>query len=277
MFFKFISTSTTGVLQTFGKFTKTVGPGLQLYVPFIQKITPVSNRLTQDTFKFEVKTKDNVFATLELAVQYKISPDNTEKAFFSLDDPKQQIDAYIENVVRSRTPRMKLDELFESQNDICRSVSEELSDKMKDYGYTIENTLVTGINPATAVKEAMNNINASERLMEAARNEANAGFIKKVREAEADRDRKELQGKGIALQRRAIFEGYEIGVQNMATTLGLSPQQIIDFITKVQHLDTLEGIGKSTNAKTIFIQHEPNNTIANKFMQANEARGNFPL
>jgi regulator of protease activity HflC (stomatin/prohibitin superfamily) len=270
MFFKFISTSTTGVLQTFGKFTKTVGPGLQLYVPFIQKITPVSNRLTQDTFKFEVKTKDNVFATLELAVQYKISPDNTEKAFFSLDDPKKQIDAYIENVVRSRTPRMKLDELFESQNDICRSVSEELSGKMKDYGYTIENTLVTGINPATAVKEAMNNINASERLMEAARNEADAQFIKKVREAEADRDRKELQGKGIALQRRAIFEGYEVGVQNMANTLGLSPQQIIDFITKVQHLDTLEGIGKSSNAKTIFIQHEPQNSISNKFMQANE-------
>lgn len=270
MFFKFIKTSTTGILQTFGKFDRTVGPGLRLYIPFIQKITPVSNRLTQDTFTFEVKTKDNVFATLGLAVQYKIHPDNTEKAFFSLDNPNQQIDAYIENVVRSRAPKMKLDELFESQNDICRSVSDELAEKMKDHGFTIVNTLVTGINPAKEVKEAMNHINASERLMEATRNEANAEFIKKVREAEADRDRKRLQGEGIALQRRAIFEGYEVGVQNMATTLGLTPQQIIDFITKVQHLDTLEGIGRSANTKTIFIPHDPRANLTNSIMQSNE-------
>lgn len=270
MFFKFIKTSTTGVLQTFGKFTGTLEPGLRLYIPFIQKITPVSNRLTQDTFTFEVKTKDNVFANLGLAVQYKINPANTGRAFFSLDDPTKQIDSYIENVVRSQAPKMKLDELFESQNDICRSVSDGLSDKMKEHGYTIVNTLVTGINPAKEVKDAMNHINASERLMVATKNEADAQYIKKVREAEADRDRKHLQGQGIALQRKAIFEGYETGVRDMATTLGLTPQEVIEFITRVQHLDAVEGIGRSNNAKTIFISHDPRGNLTNSIMQSNE-------
>ena len=115
--FKFISTSTTGVCQTFGRFTGTKGPGLRFYIPFVQRITPVSNRLTQDSFNFEVKTKDNVFATLGLCVQYQIKPQNTEKAFFSLANPSEQLDAYIENVVRAQVPKMKLDELFESQDE----------------------------------------------------------------------------------------------------------------------------------------------------------------
>ena len=122
VFFKFIQTSTTGIVQTFGKFTRTVGPGFRIYIPIVQSITSVSNRLQQETFKFQVKTKDNVFTDLELAVQYRIQQEDSEKAFFSLDDPKKQIDAYIENAVRAKVPGMRLDELFESQDDICKKV-----------------------------------------------------------------------------------------------------------------------------------------------------------
>ena len=256
---KFIQTSTTGVRQTFGRYTGTVSPGLRLYVPLVQRITPISNRLKQDTFAFEVKTKDNVFARIGLAVQYRIQEEDTEKAFFSLENPKEQIDAYVENVVRAKVPKMNLDDLFESQDDICKSVQQELSKKMKDHGFTIENTLVTEINPDTEVKDAMNKINASNRLKEAARNEADANYIKKVRDAEADRDRKRLDGEGISQQRAAIFTGYKEGVKEMADDLGVSAMTVTDFLLKMQHLDTIGSIGRSENTKTIFVGHESAN------------------
>lgn len=271
----FVKTSTTGVVQTFGKFTKTVKPGLNWYVPVLQKITPVSNRLQQSTFNLEVKTKDNVFARLSIAVQYKIHPENSEKAFFSLDDPVGQIDAYIDNVVRSKVPSMPLDGLFESQDDICQSVSTSLCEKMERYGYTIENTLVTNIEPSRDVKEAMNRINATERMKAAAKNEADADYITRVRQAEADRDRKVLQGEGMSGQRLAILRGYETGVNQMANNLGITPKEIIDFVLKTQHLDTVEAISRSKNAKTIFYNHDPNtvNTMGklkDAVIQANE-------
>lgn len=270
VFFKFIQTATTGVFQTFGRCTGTVGPGLQFYIPIVQKITPVSNRLRQETFKFETKTKDNVFVKLGLAVQYQIKPEDTEKAFFSLNRPIDQIDSYIENVVRARVPKMKLDELFESQDDICHSVATELSEKMIKHGYAIENTLVTDIDPAQDVKEAMNRINAAERLKEAAINEAEAHYIKEVKQAEADRDRKRLQGEGISQQRLAILEGYETGVDNMAKRFGLSSREIIDFVREIQELDTMESIGRSPNAKTLFLGRGTN-SIRDSLLQANEA------
>lgn len=268
--FKIIQQSTTGVRQTFGRFSGLVRPGLVIYVPIIQRITPVSNRLQQDTFKFEVKTKDNVFAFLNLAVQYQIKEEDTERAFFSLYKPLEQINAYIENDVRSFSSQKSIDALFESQDEICKTVSENLSKKMKDHGFTIVNTLVTSIEPNKEVKDSMNKINSSERLKVAAKNEADAHYIKEVRQAEADKERKRLQGEGISAQRQAILEGYEEGLEKMATKLGLQSREVIAFVKDIQHLDVMEGIGRSQNTKILFMNHDVDR-IGKQIIQADVA------
>lgn len=272
--FSIIPTACTGVVQTFGRFTGLCSPGLNFYIPFIQKISVVSNRLMQNDFKFEVKTRDNVFTTLGLTVQYRIKPENTEKAFFSLDRPMDQIDAYIENVVRAKVPTMLLDTVFESQNEICHEVSENLDKKMTQYGYTIENTLVTEISPDSEVKSAMNKINATARLKEAAKNEADAQYIASVRQSEADRDRKALQGQGVALQREAIVKGYQASIDKMAqhfAQTGLTAHQILEFVTRIQELDTMETIGNSTNTKVLFFQRQGDNSLLHQVVKANES------
>lgn len=273
-FFKFIPTSCTGIKQTFGKFTGMLGSGLNFYIPIIQSIKLVSNRLEQNTFNFQVKTSDNVFTNLGIAVQHRIKPENSEKAFFSLDKPYGQINSYIENTIRAKVPKMELDELFQSQDTICHEVSATLKEKMEEYGFTIESTLITDIEPSKEVKDAMNQINASKRLKEAAQNNADADYITAIRKAEADKDRKRLQGEGISQQRCAILKGYEEGIDNMANKFGLSATDIINFVKVTQHLDTISEISKSPNTKTIFINHDPNHTNSNlskNIMEATEA------
>ncbi len=270
MFFKFIQTSTTGVVQWFGRSSGTVGPGLRFFIPIIQTITPVSNRITQETFNIKTKTKDNVFVDLGISIQSQIKPEHTELAYFALDDPVSQIDSYVENVVRAKVPQMTLDCLFESQGDICDSVNAQLSEKMGTYGHTIVTTLVTNINPAIEVINAMNQINASERLKDAARNEAEANYIREVKKSEADKERKRLQGEGVSQQRAAILKGYEDGVNNMATRLGLTPREIIEFVREVQELDTMEAIGKSQGTKTLFFKRGDSNRIRDSVMESTE-------
>lgn len=270
---RFIKTANTGVKQTFGKFTGLCSPGLNIYIPFVQTITPVSNMIQSKDFEFRVKTKDNVFTDLSIGVQLKVKAEDTERAFFSLTDPESQIDSYIQNVVRSKAPTMTLDELYESQGEIAKAVSDHLHERMSEYGWTIVDTLVNDIVPAQKVAHAMNEINASERLKAAAKNEADADYIRQVRAAEADKDRKILQGEGISGQRLAILKGYEQGVEDMSTRLGLTSKDIIDFVMKTQHLDTLESIGKSPNTKTVFLSHQPQgfeSKVMDGTMQADE-------
>lgn len=266
-FFKLIPTSQTGIKQTFGKYSGLLNPGIHFYVPFFQKITKISNRIRENSFRFEIKTRDDVFAVIDLSVQFCIEPDDSDKAFFKLNNPHEQINSYIENIIRSETPRMTLNEIYESQDHLSQSIDNNLSPKMKEFGYTIVKTLVRNIEPNKEVKKAMNAIYASERLKKAAENEAEANYIKKVREAEADRDRKRLQGEGMSQQRLAILTGYKEGVDQMSQHLGLTPREIIEFVMKTQHLDAIESIGNSPNTKTIFVNHDPNKA---NFMEAKE-------
>lgn len=43
--FRFISSMETGVVTTFGKYSRLAYPGLNLYIPILQKIDIISNRL----------------------------------------------------------------------------------------------------------------------------------------------------------------------------------------------------------------------------------------
>lgn len=252
---RFVPTAHTGIRQTFGRFSGLCTPGLNIYLPKVQTISVVSNMVDNMDFLLQVKTKDNVFAELSIGVQLQVEPLNSEKAFFSLQNPKAQIDSYVQNVVRSKAPTMRLDELFESQGEIGEAVRVSLEAKMEGYGYTIVDTLVNDIRPDAEVSSAMNLINASERLKEAAKNEAEADYIRKIREAEADKQRKILQGEGISGQRLAILKGYESGIEDMASQLGISPKDIVKFVLETQRYDMLETIGTSPNAKTVFLNH----------------------
>ena len=110
---------------------------------------------------------------------------------------------------------------------------------MDDYGYTIVDTLVNDISPDPKVATAMNAINASQKMKDAAQNEADADYIKNVRHAEADRDRKILQGEGISWQRLEILKGYESGVNEMANSFGLKQCEVIQFVLETQRFDML--------------------------------------
>lgn len=259
--FRFVDTSTTGIVKTFGKFTRTCNPGLRFYVPIVQTFDIVNNRISQLTSCVEIKTKDNVFVKLSLAIQYQIKPENSESAYFSLDKPYSQIHSYVENTVRSQVPKMSLDALFESHSDISNQVNHFVNIKMNEFGFDIINTLITDILPTKEVKDAMNKINASLRLKEAAQNEADSLYIREIKQAEAERDRKRLHGEGISQQRCAIVKGYSEGVENMSHSLGLSTKEVSDIVLRIQYMDMMEVIGKSDNAKVVYIDQNSDNTF----------------
>ena len=72
--FRFIDSMTTGVVTTFGSFTRLATPGLNFYIPFIQKMHIISNRLCENHCNIVVRTSDKVFPKLDITIQYKVLP-----------------------------------------------------------------------------------------------------------------------------------------------------------------------------------------------------------
>ncbi|MDD2516395.1 MAG: SPFH domain-containing protein, partial [Candidatus Gracilibacteria bacterium] len=102
---------------------------------------------------------------------------------------------------------------------------------------------------------------ASQQLKNAAENKGEATKIQAIKEAEAEKERKRLQGEGIALERAAIAKGLEENVKIMQAATGQDARQVINILTMTQYLDTMKTIGMTENTKVIFMDSNINRTV----------------
>ena len=249
---------TTAIVERFGKFASIRQSGLNFKIPIIDRVAGrVSLRIQQLDVIVETKTSDDVFVQIKISVQFQILKEKVEDAFYKLQNPHEQITAFIFDTVRAEVPKMRLDDVFVKKDDIAIAIQRELKDAMLNYGYDIVKALVTDIDPDTQVKEAMNRINASEREKVAAQFEGDAQRILIVERAKAEAESKRLQGKGIADQRREISRGLSDSVE-VLDKAGINSQEASALIVITQHYDTLQSIGADTNSNLILLPNNPN-------------------
>ena len=254
-----VNTAEVAVITRFGKFLRVADPGLNWKRPFFDTVSgKVSLRVNQISLTMETKTKDNVFVTIPISVQYRVRPEKVFDAYYKLADPTAQIKSYVEQVILGHVPGMTLDEVFASQSSIAAAVKQELDADMATFGFEIVNVLVTDIVPDQKVKSAMNDINAAQREQVAANARGEAEKILVVKKAEAEAESKALQGQGIANQRKAIIEGLQNSVEQFQKAVeGASSREVMQLVLVTQYFDTLKSIGESDKTNTLFLAHSP--------------------
>merc|ERR1712003_395967 len=126
--------------------------------------------------------------------------------------------------------------------------------EMANYGFQIHKALVTELAPDANVVQSMNEINKQKRLRDASVMAAEAEKIKVVKAAEAAADAAQLQGEGIARQRRAIIDGLRDSITHGANE-HLSTEKVSELLLITQYFETLRDIAASSKAQTVFLPH----------------------
>merc|ERR1719393_1109040 len=193
-------------------------------------------RLQQMEVSCETKTKDNVFVLIRVAVQYQVNDDeeSIKNAHYRLTNPKQQIESYVFDVVRSSVPKIDLGDVFTTKEEIAQNIKSELTSAMSSFGYTILASPITDIDPDKEVKRAMNDINKAKRLRLAAQDEGEAVKIKAVREAEAEAARTEIQAKA-----------------------DVDAKTVMDLMIVTQYFDMMRDVGAHSKTNAVFLNHSP--------------------
>ncbi|XP_057798399.1 hypersensitive-induced response protein 4 [Salvia miltiorrhiza] len=276
-----VDQASVGVVERWGRFDRLAQPGLHCFnFPGGEYLAGVlSTRIQSLDVKIETKTKDNVFVQLHCSIQYRVIKENADDAFYELQNPEEQIQAYVFDVVRAHVPRMTLDEVFEQKSDVAQAVSEELEKVMGAYGYNIEHILMVDIIPDPSVRKAMNEINAAQRMQLASVYKGEAEKILQVKKAEAEAEAKYLGGVGVARQRQAITDGLRENILNFSDKIeGTSAKEVMDLIMITQYFDTIKDLGNSSKNTTVFIPHGPGHVrdigeqIRNGMMQGASAQ-----
>ncbi|MCP3679363.1 MAG: SPFH domain-containing protein [Gammaproteobacteria bacterium] len=254
-----VEQQTSAVVERFGKFVRVGQSGLNMKIPVIESVSGrISLRVQQLDVAVETKTLDNVFVKIVVSVQFFVLRSKVFEAFYRLENPEQQIRSFIFDVVRSRIPKIKLDDVFERKDDVAVAIKDELTDVMSGFGYGFVKALVTDIDPDAKVKAAMNEINEAQRLRVAATERGEAEKILKVKQAEAEARSNALQGKGIADQRKAIIDGLKESIDEFQRAVaGTDAKEVMNLVLLTQYFDTLKGIGSNSHSNTILIPHSP--------------------
>ena len=285
-------TGSVRLVEVCGKFSYIAQPGCSFVIPCYHNVAgTVSMRLQQMEVQCETKTKDNVFVKIAVSIQYQVidEPAKIVDSHYRLTNPRAQIESYVYDVVRASVPKIELDDVFTTKEEIAKSISESLRESMASFGYQILATPITDINPNDEVKRAMNEINKMKRLRVAAEDEGEAVKIRAVKEAEAEASRTEIQakadaeakflgGQGISRQRQAIMEGLRESVNAFKSEVkGVDAKTVMDLMIVTQYFDMMKEVGSQGKTTAVFLQKDGDvaSSVAKGFMSGLPAAPGF--
>ncbi len=207
-------------------------------------------------------SKDKVIVDVATNLIFAVDsgPDGIKKFTYTLSNREQSIGAIIENSLRTYIAKETHEGILEKKEELAQHIRNDLEVQFSEWGMTISSFQITEVTFPATITQAMSEVVASEQLKKAAANKGEATKIQAVKEAEGEKERKRLQGEGIALERQAISEGLKESIEIVRGATGQGSAEILALLTLTQYLDTLKSIGLTQNSKIIFMDTNVNKT-----------------
>jgi regulator of protease activity HflC (stomatin/prohibitin superfamily) len=246
------------IVETLGKFSKILRPGLNYIIPLIQSVRARMYLFGQNLdFSIVAITADKVTITLDTTLVYHIKEDKVAESYYSLTNPIAVMKTTIENSIRSYVANQTHEEILQKRDEMTQYLIEHLKEKFETWGREIDAFQVKDVVLPTEITSAMSKVIASKRLQEAANYEAEANKILKVKAAEADRESRKLSGLGVAEEREAIINGLKSSIENMKQATGGETQSVMNVVLLNQYMDMIRTVGSTQNTKVIFLNSNP--------------------
>lgn len=206
-----------GIVLTLGRYSRTLKPGLNIIIPFIEQVKKVDVRTTpMDIPKQEVITKDNVTVNVDAIVYFRVI--DTKKAVLETTDYSYATSSFAQTALRDVTGNFDLDELLSKRDEISSKIKEIVDAQTDKWGIDIESVKLQNIELPADMKRAM------------------------AKQAEAERERRAtiISAEGEKSAASAVAEA--------AALLAKTPGGL-----NVRTLQTLEKISTDPSQKTVVL------------------------
>jgi len=251
-----VEQNTVAVVEAFGKYKRTMRAGLNVLIPIFEKIAERAT-LRQQNFAAagHYPSKDKVIVTVSTNLIFIVddSSEGIKRYVYSLQNRNQSIAASIENSLRTYIAKETHEGILEKKEELAEHIRVDLSHQFDEWGMIIKSFQITEVTFPISISDAMSQVVASEQLRKAAENKGEATKIQAIKEAEAEKERKRLQGEGVALEREAIAKGLKESMEIISVATGKNATDVMALLTLTQYLDTIKTIGTTENTKVIFV------------------------
>jgi len=236
------------VVQRLGKYHSTLGPGLNIIIPYIDSVAykVTTKDIVLDIPSQEVITRDNAVIVAN-AVAY-INIVSPEKAVYGIEDYRIAIRTLVQTSLRSIVGEMDLDDALSSRDQIKAKLKTAISDDISDWGITLKTVEIQDINPSPTMQRAMEEQAAAERARRAtvtrAEGEKAAAILSADGRLEASKRDAQAQVVLAEASQRAI---------NKVTEAIQANELPVMYLLGEKYIDAVKNLSGADNAKIIML------------------------
>jgi len=235
------------VVERLGKYAKTLKPGLNIIVPYLEVIrAKISTRdLILDIPEQEVITKDNAVIHTNAVTFARVT--NPRDAIYGIEDYKIAIQQLVMTTLRSILGEMDLDEALSNREHIKVKLKESISDDVADWGITVKSVEIQDINPSQSMQNSMERQAAAERERRAIETMAEGNKNAAILEADGKLEASRREAKAQVALAQASGAAIKIITENIKDN-----ELPAMFLLGDRYINSLEEISKSKNSKFVI-------------------------
>ena len=255
-------------VERFGRYTHTLRPGLNLIVPFFDRIGAKVNMMEQvlDVPTQEVITKDNAMVSVDGVVFYQVL--DAAKSAYEVNNLELAILNLTMTNIRTVMGSMDLDELLSQRDKINHQLLHVVDDATSPWGIKVTRIEIKDIAPPKDLVDSMARQMKAERDKRAAILEAEGLRQAAILKAEGEKQSAILSAEG---QREAAFRQAEAreraaeaeakATAVVSDAIAKGNVQAINYFLGVKYVEALQNLSTAPNQKVILMPLEAANVI----------------
>ncbi len=245
---RLVSQGSKWVVQRLGKYHKTLGPGLNIIIPYVDNVVyKISTKdIVLDIPTQEVITKDNAVIRAN-AVAY-INIVSPEKAVYGIEDYSIAIQTLVQTSLRSIIGEMDLDDALSSRDHIKARLRAMISDDIADWGITLKTVEIQDINPSDTMQRAMEEQAAAERGRRATVTRAEGEKSAAILEADGrlEASRRDAQAQVV------LAQASQVAIQKVTEAIQHNELPVM-YLLGERYIDAIKDMSQSENSKLVVI------------------------